>query len=53
MISMMMFLLVIGLVVFGPKKTIDMAQTCGRTVAQLKKIGGSMLADAAKSDQHL
>lgn len=37
MISMMIFLLVLGLIVFGPKKTIEMAQSVGRAVAQLKK----------------
>ena len=37
MISMMIFLLVLGLIVFGPKKTIEMTQSVGRTVGQLKK----------------
>jgi Sec-independent protein translocase protein TatA len=37
MISMMIFLLVLGLIVFGPKKTIEMAQSVWRSVAQLKK----------------
>lgn len=37
MLSMIAFLLVIGLIVFGPKKTIEMSQVVGRSVAQLKK----------------
>jgi Sec-independent protein translocase protein TatA len=37
MISMMFFLLLLGLIVFGPKKTIEMAQSVGRSVAELKK----------------
>jgi Sec-independent protein translocase protein TatA len=34
---MMIFLLVLGLIVFGPKKTIEMTQSVGRSMAQLKK----------------
>lgn len=37
MISLVMFLLVVGLVAFGPKKTIEMAQACGRAVSQIKE----------------
>ena len=37
MISMMIFLLTLGLIVFGPKKTIEMMQSVGRSVAQLKR----------------
>ena len=37
MLTMIAFLLVLGLIVFGPKKTIEMSQSVGRSVAQLKK----------------
>ena len=33
------FLLVLGLIVFGPKKTIEMAQEVGRVLAQLTRSG--------------
>jgi Sec-independent protein translocase protein TatA len=36
-ISLTAFLLLMGLIVFGPKKTIEMAQTLGRAVAQVKQ----------------
>ena len=55
MISMMIFLLVLGLIVFGPKKTIEMTQSVGRTVGQLKKsvaeseLGSVMNPDAEVS----
>jgi Sec-independent protein translocase protein TatA len=55
MISMMIFLLVLGLIVFGPKKTIEMTQSVGRSVAQLKKsvadseLGSIMNPDAEVS----
>jgi Sec-independent protein translocase protein TatA len=37
MITAVAFLLFLGLIVFGPKKTIEMAQTMGRTLAQAKR----------------
>lgn len=52
MISMVAFLLFLGLIVFGPKKTIEFAQEIGRLVAQLKKAAGqfqeSVLVEASK-----
>jgi Sec-independent protein translocase protein TatA len=36
MISMGVFLLFLGLIVFGPKKTIELAQELGRLAAKLK-----------------
>ncbi len=36
MISMIGFLLFLGLIVFGPKKTIEIGQEAGRVVSQIK-----------------
>ena len=50
MLSMMVFLMVLGLIVFGPKKTIEMAQTVGRSVNELKKsVADSDLGSIMKS----
>ena len=40
MISMVAFLLFLGLIVFGPKKTIEFAQEIGRLVANAKRTVG-------------
>jgi Sec-independent protein translocase protein TatA len=40
MISLSIFLLLMGLIVFGPKKTIEMAQALGRMIAQVKQSAG-------------
>lgn len=40
MISTVGFLLFLGLIVFGPKKTMEMAQEVGRLLAQLKRAAG-------------
>lgn len=40
MISMVAFLLFLGLIVFGPKKTIEFAQELGRLAAHLKQAAG-------------
>jgi Sec-independent protein translocase protein TatA len=37
MITAVVFLLFLGLIVFGPKKTIEIAQSVGRVVAQVKQ----------------
>jgi Sec-independent protein translocase protein TatA len=36
-ISLTIFLLLVGLIVFGPRKTIEMAQEIGRAIARLKE----------------
>lgn len=40
MITGAAFLLLLGLIVFGPKKTIEIAQTFGRVLAQVKSATG-------------
>jgi Sec-independent protein translocase protein TatA len=40
MISAGFFFLLLGLIVFGPKKTIEMTQTIGRVLAQVKHATG-------------
>ena len=40
MISTMGLLLVLGLIVFGPKKTMEIAQDVGRALAQVKQAAG-------------
>jgi Sec-independent protein translocase protein TatA len=42
MISMIAFLLFLGLIVFGPKKTIELAQEIGRLVAYAKHAVGQL-----------
>ena len=37
MITVVVLLLFFGLIVFGPKKTIEIAQSIGRVVAQVKQ----------------
>ncbi len=57
MTSMLFFLLVLGIVVFGPKKTIEMAQGLGHAVAKLKAtVGGAgfdSLNDTSDADSQL
>ena len=54
MISMMVFLLILGLIVFGPKKTIEMSQSVGRSVAQFKKsVADSELGSIMKPDDEV
>jgi Sec-independent protein translocase protein TatA len=40
MISATIFFLLLGLIVFGPRKTIEFAQTAGRFLAQAKQAAG-------------
>ncbi len=42
MISMVFFLLLLGLIVFGPKKTIEMAQSAGEMLGKVKKATGHL-----------
>jgi Sec-independent protein translocase protein TatA len=42
MISLIGFLLFLGLIVFGPKKTIEFAQEIGRLWAQVKHAAGQL-----------
>lgn len=44
MITGALFLLFLGLIVFGPKKTIEIAQTIGRVLAQVKHATGQFQA---------
>jgi Sec-independent protein translocase protein TatA len=37
MILEMAFVMFLGLLVFGPKKTLEMSQKVGQTIAQLKR----------------
>ena len=37
MITAVVFLLFFGLIVFGPRKTIEIAQSVGRVIAQVKQ----------------
>jgi Sec-independent protein translocase protein TatA len=40
MISAAIFFLFLGLIVFGPKKTIELTQAVGRLLAQIKQATG-------------
>jgi Sec-independent protein translocase protein TatA len=42
MISLMFFLLVLGPVVFGPKKTIQMAQAAANALEEVKEAAGQL-----------
>lgn len=42
MISLIGFLLFLGLIVFGPKKTIEFAQEIGRLLAHVKSAAGQL-----------
>jgi Sec-independent protein translocase protein TatA len=44
------FLLVLGLIVFGPKKTIEIAQEVGRDLAQVKKAADQFQQSALGSE---
>jgi Sec-independent protein translocase protein TatA len=44
MITGALFLLFLGLIVFGPKKTIEMTQTVGRVLAQVRHATGQFQA---------
>lgn len=47
---MLIFLLVIGIIVFGPKKTIEMAQGLGHALAKLKAtVEGAGLASLSET----
>jgi Sec-independent protein translocase protein TatA len=37
MMSSVIFLLVLGLIIFGPKKTLEFAQEIGRLIAHMKR----------------
>lgn len=51
MILTVLFLLFLGLIVFGPKKTIEMAQEVGRVLAQVKQAAGQFQQSSLKTDQ--
>jgi Sec-independent protein translocase protein TatA len=51
MILMVGFLLVLGLIVFGPRKTIEMAQEVGRALAHVKEAAGQVRQSALETDQ--
>jgi len=51
MILMVGFLLVLGLIVFGPKKTIEMAQEVGRVLAQVKKASDQFQQSAVEPER--
>ena len=40
MITAVIFMLFLGLIVFGPKKTVEIAQTIGRLLVQVKRSTG-------------
>lgn len=42
MISLVGFVLILGLIVFGPKKTIEIAQDLGRMLARAKQATGQL-----------
>jgi Sec-independent protein translocase protein TatA len=42
MISLIGFLLFLGLIVFGPRKTIEFAQEIGRVLTQVKQAAGQL-----------
>jgi Sec-independent protein translocase protein TatA len=44
-ISSAAFFMLVGLLVFGPKKTMEMAQTIGRVLAQVKKTSSQFQAE--------
>jgi Sec-independent protein translocase protein TatA len=44
MITGALFLLFLGLIVFGPKKTIEITQTVGRVLAQVRHATGQFQA---------
>lgn len=49
MISVVALLLFFGLIVFGPKKTIEIAQEIGRVLAQVKRAAGEFQESAMDS----
>jgi Sec-independent protein translocase protein TatA len=51
MISLVAFLLFLGLIVFGPRKTIEFAQEIGRLLAQLKRAAGQLQESSMASEQ--
>jgi Sec-independent protein translocase protein TatA len=51
MISIMACLLFFGLIVFGPKKTIEFAQDIGRQVARVKDAAGKFQESGLTEDQ--
>jgi Sec-independent protein translocase protein TatA len=42
MITTAIFLLLLGLIVFGPKKTIEMAQSAGEMLGKVKQATGNL-----------
>lgn len=42
MITTAIFLLLLGLIVFGPKKTIEMAQAAGEVLGKVKRATGQL-----------
>jgi Sec-independent protein translocase protein TatA len=45
MITAALFFLILGLVVFGPRKTIELTQTLGRFVAQAKQAASQLQSE--------
>jgi Sec-independent protein translocase protein TatA len=52
MISTIGLLLVLGLIVFGPKKTMQMAQEVGRILAQVKQAAGQFQHSSWETDRN-
>jgi Sec-independent protein translocase protein TatA len=52
MITGGIFLLFLGLIVFGPKKTIEMAQTVGKLVVQTKRAIGASSDPDEEGNMH-
>jgi Sec-independent protein translocase protein TatA len=53
MISLVVFLLFLGLIVFGPRKTIEYAQEIGRLLAHVKNAAGQLQHSALSTDKQL
>jgi Sec-independent protein translocase protein TatA len=50
MISMVMLLLLMGLIVFGPKKTIEMAQSAAQALAKIKQATSEYQSSLSPTD---
>jgi len=45
MMTEVIFLIFLALIVFGPKKSIEMGQTLGRTIAKFKEAAGQLQSE--------
>jgi Sec-independent protein translocase protein TatA len=52
MITAVAFFLFLGLIVFGPKKTIEIAQTIGRVLAQFKQAASQFQTQLREEVHH-